>query len=205
MATIYYSMLDDDARSKISFLIVNAGSASADRADLERAARYNSGGTIMGPLPVYQDDRTSTLLNAISNNDPYPKDDIALFDREGRVVSYWESNQSFLGGTTNLIIQKVREVTADGYVSPCGPAVDPETEQPGGELSLSQFRDLCQTSTDNCRACRGKIKNGECRVKIKSCKKVRTEEMCRAARCKVKVNKKKNKVKCKNKNGSVFD
>jgi len=211
MAELYYNQLDDSARSKIQFVVVNDDGAVNDFGRLESAARYpqycQKTQANCKTLPAVQDDGESTLMNALSNGNNFPKDDMALVDKMGNMIQYFTSAQSNMGDKDNNRVRNaVMEIVRDDYKNPCakpaGGAGEGGNNSSGGKKSpLDELRAFCKLSKDKCVACKGKLrKTGECTLKKKlKCKLMRSEETCKMAKCTYKPPKGKKKMKCKGK------
>jgi len=110
----YYNVMDDADREKIDIVLING----YDGKDFEANLRNRN-----QRLPIQQDDPSETLFKSISNNDPSPKDDMALFDKEGRLVKYFEMQESYMGNTNkNLVRSTIEAVAGADYVNPCASA-----------------------------------------------------------------------------------
>jgi len=180
MAELYYNQLDEAAREKIGFVLVNDDGAAADRPRLESSGSYQG-----KKLPVVQDDGDSTLMNALSNNDPYPKDDMAVVDRNGRMIKYFDSRSSSMSNRGNNNVRSfVMDLTQDSYENPCGNGDNEKTEV-DEKTEVEKLADLCSAGADNCAACKGRWKNSACKLKKKmKCRLLQNEAMCTKAKCK---------------------
>jgi len=198
MAELYYNQLSDGNRSKIQFVLLNDDTAVDDMGRLKAAAKFNG-----KELPAVQDDNKSTLMNALSNNNDYPKDDMALVDKNGRMIKYFTNAQSSMSNRqSNNVRSMVMEVVRDGYKNPCGGGDDGKQGGDGkgkGEMSpLDELKAHCMLSKDTCAACKGRMKRGACALKKRlKCKMMMTEELCKKAKCSYKAPKRGKKAKCK--------
>lgn len=195
MAELYYNQLDEAAREKIGFVLVNDDGAASDRPRLEASGTYQG-----KQLPVVQDDGDSTLMNALSNNNAYPKDDMAVVDRNGRMIRYIDARSSSMSNRAdNNVRSFVMEIAQDSYKNPCGNGDNEKTD-------LEKLADVCSAGAENCAACKGRWKNSACKLKKKmKCRLLQNEAMCTQAKCKfakakpAKKGKKAKPAKCKGK------
>jgi len=202
MAELYYNQLEDNDRSKIQFVLLNDDGASGDMGRLKDAGKYGA-----NALPAVQDDNSSTLMNALSNNKQWPKDDMALVDKNGRMIKYFPSSQSAMGNRQNNNVKSmVLKVVGDDYKNPCGGGEESKEESKEGgmgkgEMSpLDELKAHCMLSKDTCAACKGRMKRGACALKKKlKCKLMLTEELCKKAKCNYKPPKRGKKAKCRGK------
>jgi len=115
MAELYYGQLNADQQKQIGFILVNDDGALADLPRLMEKGSYDG-----KSLPTVQDDSSSTVMNALSNNDPWPKDDMVVIDRDGHVIKYFTSRESAMSNRQNNNIKKfVMALTQEGYKNPC--------------------------------------------------------------------------------------
>lgn len=136
MAELYYSdimseaernmngipLMEDSDRKKIQFIAINAsGRAEYEIDSLIAEAQVNG-----KRIPVIQD-RENFLIKGISNNDANHKDDMALFDRNGRLIKYFESYTAYLGMQPNSITKAVASTLAGHYDGKCGASPRDET------------------------------------------------------------------------------
>jgi len=201
MAELYYKELNDNQRAKIQFVLVNDDGAANDFGRLKTAGMYGGRG-----LPTVQDDKSSTLMNALSNNNNYPKDDMALLDKNGRMIKYFTSSKSNMNNRgADGVPSAVFEVLKDTYKNPC--ATDNgkkegkgNEDKEGGMSELDELRAHCKLSKDTCAACKGRMKRGACALRKKlKCKFMQSEELCKKAKCQYKAPKRGKKSKCKGK------
>jgi len=197
MADLYYNPargLNDNDRSKIQFVLINDDGAARDFDRLKQSGQYQG-----KYLPAYNDDSQSNLMDNISGGKDWPKDDMAILDKEGRMIQYFESSQSNMGNrNSNKIKAAVERVLSDDYKNPCeGDSSASESEE---EMSpLDELKATCMLE-DNCSDCKGKLKKGACKLKKKlKCKFMGTEDLCKKAKCQYKPGKKGKKAKCKGK------
>jgi len=203
MAELYYNQLDDAARSKIGFIAVNDDGALADLNGLKASARF--GGQ---SITVVQDDSSSTLMNAISNENPWPKDDMAVIDKDGHMIKYFTSRYSAMANRQNNNVKSfVMALTKDEYKNPCVAEVEvtkePEkdksekdSEEMAVQNGLYKLKEACKKSENDCISCSGKFKNKKCFLKKKMrCSLMKTEALCKLAECKYSKAKKGKKAK----------
>lgn len=209
MADLYYGKLNDDQREKIQFVLLNDNSAARSMGDLKAAGSYNG-----NYLPAVQDDAKRTLMDALSNNNPYPKDDMILVDKNGKVIKYLPMRESNMGNKEdNDVRSLVLEVVRDDFKHPCAgrPAGGQGGQGGGGQTSsgggggkgnmspLDELKAYCMLE-GNCAACKGRMRRGACALKKKlKCKLMQTKEACEKAKCSYKAAKKGKKAKCKGK------
>lgn len=199
MAELYYNQLDDKQRSKIQFVLLNDDGAAQDMGRLKQSGQWEG-----KALPAVQDDDQSTLMDALSNKNNFPKDDMALVDKNGHMIKYFPSSQSSMGNRqSNNVRSMVMEVVRDGYKNPCVEDGD-DGKQGGdgkgkGEMSpLDELKAHCMLSKDTCAACKGRMKRGACALKKKlKCKMMTTEELCKKAKCSYKAPKRGKRAKCR--------
>lgn len=209
MAELYYNQLNDEQRSKIQFVVLNDDKAATTFGRLKESAQF-AGKT----LPAVQDVDGSPLMNALSNNNQYPKDDMAIVDKDGNMIQYFPSSKSNMGNKkSNDVRSAVLEIVGD-FKNPCvKPSSGGDKGDGGdkgnnsgkgdgnGELSpLQALKAHCKLK-DNCAACKGKLRKGDiCTLKKRlKCKFMTTPEVCEMAKCKYKPAKGKKKAKCKGK------
>lgn len=206
MADLYYNPargLNDNDRSKIQFVLVNDDGAARDFDRLKQSGQYQG-----KYLPAYNDDSKSNLMNNISGGKEWPKDDMAILDKEGRMIQYFDSSQSSMGNRSNNKIKAaVEKVLSDDYKNPCeGDSAASESDESKASESdeskedektpLDVLKATCMLK-DNCSNCKGKVKKGACKLKKKlKCKFMGTEDLCKKAQCKYKPAKKGKKAKC---------
>jgi len=203
MAELYYNQLDDAARSKIGFILVNDDGALADLNRLKGAGSY--GGKY---LPTVQDDSSSTVMNALSNNNPWPKDDMVVIDKDGHVIKYFTSRYSAMGNRQNNNIRSfVMEVTKAGYKNPCAAEIEvvkkdekdkseKDSEEMAVQNGLYKLKEACKQTEAACRDCSGNFKNNKCFLKKKMrCSLMKSETLCKIAECKYSKAKKAKKAK----------
>jgi len=118
-------LMEDADRKKVQFLVINA-SGSAENSIGALIARAQVNGQ---KIPVIQD-KNMKLIKSVSNNDPAHKDDMALFDKEGRLIKYFESNVSWMGGKPNVITKAVTAALAGDYDGKCDGGEEPKEETP---------------------------------------------------------------------------
>lgn len=205
MADLYYGKLNDDQREKIQFVLLNDNSAVNSMGALKAAGSYNG-----NKLPAVQDDGQRTLMNALSNNNPSPKDDMILVDKNGKVIKYLPMRESNMGDKEdNNVRSLVLEVVRDDFKPPdCasrgGQGGGGQTSSGGGggkgNMSpLDELKAYCMLE-GNCAACKGRMRRGACALKKKlKCKLMQTREACEKAKCSYKAAKGKRKAKCKGK------
>jgi len=210
MADLYYNPkygMDDNDRSKIQFVLINDDGAASDFERLKQAGQYQG-----KFLPALNDDDSSSLMNAISGGKQWPKDDMAILDKEGRMIQYFENPQSAMGNRANNKIKSaVEKILSDDYKNPC---VADESKDDSKDESKDESMDESKDSKEemspmdelrascllNCDGCKGKMKRGKCQLKKKlKCKFMLTKELCTQAKCKYKAAKGNKKAKCKGK------
>lgn len=216
MSQLYYEQLDDADREVIDFVIVNSADALSYVGNLSKDGQN---------LSVVQDDPNNTLYKALSNFDPNPKDDMALIDKNGRMIAYFDSLASGMyNSKKNNIRTAVMEVLADDYVNPCaesggeGDGEDKSDKKEGKEgkpkkikydvvEDLDALKAKCMADKDSCYDCRGKYnKKKGCRLARKlKCRHMNTEEMCKSAGCMYKKPRKNKGMRCKDSENSVFN
>lgn len=211
MADLYYNPqrgMDDNDRSKIQFVLINDDGAATDFDRLQDAGQYQG-----KFLPALNDDEDSSLMNAISGNKQWPKDDMAILDRKGRMIQYFESSQSSMSNRANNKIKSaVEKILSDDYKNPCekdeskDDSVSEESKDSVSEESkdekeeTSPLDDLKAACLLSCKDCKGKVQRGKCKLKKKlKCKFMLTKELCTQAKCKYKAPKGGKKAKCKGK------
>jgi len=187
-----YGQLDDDQQSKIQFVALNDDGAARDFESLKRAA---------GGLPTIQDKAGSPYMNALSNNNNMPKDDMAIIDKNGHMIRYFNSRESNMGNpNSNNIRTAVMNLLKDDYKSPCaGKGGDGDDGK--GEMSpLEALLAHCRSDNDTCVACKGKLRGKNCVLKKRmKCKFMQSEELCKKAKCKYKAPKRGKPAKCRGK------
>lgn len=213
MSQLYYEQLDDADREVVDFVIVNSADALGYVANLSKDGQN---------LPVVQDDSNNTLYKALSNFDANPKDDMALIDKNGRMIAYFDSLASGMyNSKKNNIRTAVMEVVSDDYVNPCGDLSDKgDDKQEKGKKEgkpkkmkyevvedLDALKAKCTADKDTCYDCRGKYsKKRGCRLARKlKCRHMNTEEMCKSAGCMYKKPRKNKGMRCKDSVNSVFN
>lgn len=220
MAELYYNQLNDEQRSKIQFVALNADDAATSFGDLEDSARYPrfckpSPSKQCDILPAVQDDSGSPLMNALSNNNQYPKDDMAIVDKDGNMIQYFPSSKSNMGNkNSNQVRSAVMEIVREDFKNPCvKPSSGGDKGDGGdkgnnsgkgdgnsndGEVSpLQALKAHCKLK-DNCAACKGKLRKGDiCTLKKRlKCKFMTTPKVCEMAKCKYKPAKGNKKARC---------
>lgn len=216
MSELYYQQLDDEDRELIDFVVVNSADALSYKQNLEKDNQR---------LTVVQDDPTNRLYKSLSNYDANPKDDMALIDKNGRMIAYFDSLQSGMyNSKKNNIRTAVFEVTDKDYVNPCGdPSAVKDTKEDkpkkeGKEAkpkkvkydaveNLEALKEKCSADKDTCLDCRGKFnKKKGCKLaKRLKCRHMNTEEMCKSAGCQYKKPRKSKPMRCKDSDNSVFN
>lgn len=206
MADLYYNPkygMDDNDRSKIQFVLINDDGAASDFGRLKHSGQYQG-----KFLPAFNDDEDSSLMNAISGGKQWPKDDMAILDREGRMIQYFESSQSGMSNRANNKIKTaVEKILSDDYKNPC---VADESKDESKDESVDESKDSKEEMSPmeelkascllNCNGCKGKMKKGKCQLRKKlKCKFMTTKELCTQAKCKYKAPKGNKKAKCKGK------
>jgi len=120
MAELYYNQLTADQQKQIGFILVNDDTAAGDMNRLKSAGSFQKDGSPREYLPTVQDDSSSTVMNALSNNDPYPKDDMVVIDRDGHVIKYFTNRESNMSNKASNNIKKfVMALTKPEYKNPC--------------------------------------------------------------------------------------
>jgi len=208
MAELYYNQLDDPARAKIGFILVNDDGASADLNRLKVAGSWKG-----ESLPTVQDDSSSTVMNALSNKNPWPKDDMVVIDRDGHVIKYFTSRYSAMGNRANNNIKNfVMALTKPEYKNPCAPEKvvveeskdesedkdksEKDSEEMAVQNGLYKLKEACKQSEADCLNCSGKFKNNKCFLKKKMrCSLMKSEALCKLAECKYSKAKKGKKAK----------
>jgi len=190
MAELYYNQLDDAARSKIGFILVNDDGALADLNGLKASGRW--GGK---SLPVVQDDSGSTVMNSISNQNPWPKDDMAVIDSNGHMIKYFTSRYSAMGNRQNNNVRSfVMELSKAEYKNPCAAAKEPEVKEKDKsekdsegmalQNGLYKLKEACRKTEADCLDCSGRFKNNKCFLKKKMrCAVLKSEALCKLAEC----------------------
>lgn len=210
MADLYYNPkygMDDNDRSKIQFVLINDDGAASDFDRLKQSGQYQG-----KFLPALNDDDNSSLMNAISGGKQWPKDDMAILDKEGRMIQYFDSSQSGMSNRANNKIKTaVEKILSDDYKNPC---VADESKEESKDESKDESVDESKDSKEemspmdelrascllNCTGCKGKMKKGKCQLKKKlKCKFMLTKELCTQAKCKYKAPRGNKKAKCKGK------
>lgn len=216
MAELYYNQLNDEQRSKIQFVVLNNVGAATSFGDLEKSARYPRFCKPISEecrnLPAVQDVAKSPLMNALSNNNNYPKDDMAIVDKDGNMIQYFTSAKSNMGNkSSNDVRSAVMKIVGADFKNPCvKPASGGDKGDGGdkgnnsgkgdgnGEVSpLQALKAHCKLK-DNCAACKGKLRKGDiCTLKKRlKCKFMTTPEVCKMAQCKYKPAKGNKKARC---------
>lgn len=192
MAELYYNQLDDDQRSKITFVALNDDGAARDLPRLKASGNYNG-----KQMPTVQDENGSPMMNALSNNNQMPKDDMILFDKNGQVIQYFTMSKSNMGNRqSNNIKTAVMDVLKEDYKSPCGGGDDGKGEMSAKDALMAH----CKKDSETCAACKGKVRGNRCVLKKRlKCKFMQTEELCKKAECSYKPPKRGKKAKCKGK------
>lgn len=134
LSNLYYNVMTDDDREKIDIVLINGADGKPFTANLSSRNQR---------LPIQQDDDSETLFKSISNNDPAPKDDMALFDKEGRLIKYFEMQESYMGNQSNNQIRTwMLNVASSDYVNPCA-----STESDAGETETPMNNDGSPATT----------------------------------------------------------
>jgi len=198
MADLYYNPkygMDDNDRSKIQFVLINDDGAASDFERLKESGQYQG-----KYLPALNDDADSSLMNAISGGKQWPKDDMAILDREGRMIQYFASSQSGMSNRAdNKIKTAVEKILSDDYKNPCV-ADESKEESKDAKEEVSPMDELKASCLLNCNGCKGKMKKGKCQLRKKlKCKFMSTKELCTQAKCKYKAARGNKKAKCKGK------
>lgn len=193
-----YGKLGKEQQKKIQFVALNDDGAAASFNALKSAA---------GGLPTIQDKAGSPYMNALSNGDNMPKDDMAIIDKDGHMIRYFTARESNMGDKFNNNIRTaVMNLLKDDYKSPCAGKMGGDGKGDGddgkGEMSpLEALKEHCRSDMDKCAACKGKVKQGKncvLRKRLK-CKFMTTEELCKKAKCKYKAPKRGKPAKCRGK------
>lgn len=122
----YNSELSDDARDRLGIIFFNRATIENTKVNLDNIAANARDGSVA----VVQDKGTwmdGVLFDRISNDDNNPKDDMAVFDKAGRLIRYFQSSES--NWAKGKVKAKVNEVLAPGYVNPCGPLPEDESSE----------------------------------------------------------------------------
>lgn len=208
LSDLYYNKLDDAAREKVSIILVNGDDGRAYVNNLRSRNQR---------LPIAQDDPSETLFNSISNNDRAPKDDMALFDAEGRLIQYFESADAYMGNASkNNIRTAVEAVLAPGYVNPCAedevvaPTNPTEKKdkqkkdkgksgrQAKNVVSKADVLNMCKVDEATCSTCKGRWRKSKCKLSKKiKCRHLLSEDICKAAGCNYRRPKNGKPMKCK--------
>eukprot|EP00497_Spongosphaera_streptacantha_P003121 TRINITY_DN376_c0_g1_i1.p1 TRINITY_DN376_c0_g1~~TRINITY_DN376_c0_g1_i1.p1 ORF type:complete len:228 (-),score=79.41 TRINITY_DN376_c0_g1_i1:683-1366(-) len=203
MAELYYNQPDDAARFKIGFILVNDDGALADLNGLKASGSYRG-----KFLPVVQDDSGSTIMNAISNKNPWPKDDMAVIDKDGHMIKYFTSRYSAMGNRQNNNVRSfVMELSKAEYKNPCAAEIEvgkekekdkseKDSEDMAIQNGLYKLKEACRQTEADCLDCSGRFKNNKCFLKKKmKCSVLKSEVLCKLAECKYSKAKKGKKAK----------
>jgi len=114
MARLYFHDMDDADRQKVGFEIINGEHQTQDDTiDIlrQRASHFDQFITVTQTTEEY--------MSGMLENEYQYKDDMAVYDRQGRLIKYFQSQKSNMARANNNIEKYVRRMLREDFENPC--------------------------------------------------------------------------------------